>query len=112
MAVSPSHGSTRPTRWERCVFCCATAGAAGAFNLCAPAPLTNRQFSRALGAALRRPSLLPVPGFLFRAMFGEVATVVLEGQWALPQRLLASGYEFRFAQADAALADSVANGQG
>ncbi len=80
-------------------------GAAGAFNLCAPAPLTNGQFSRVLGAALRRPSLLPVPGFLFRAMFGEVATVVLEGQWALPQRLQASGYEFRFAQAGDALAD-------
>ena len=86
-------------------FLLRNSGAAGAFNLTAPAPLTNAQFSRALGAALRRPSLLPVPGVLFRALFGEVATVVLEGQWALPQRLQALGYEFRYPQADAALAD-------
>ncbi|MCY3946965.1 MAG: TIGR01777 family oxidoreductase [Anaerolineaceae bacterium] len=80
-------------------------GAAGAFNLAAPVPLTNAQFSRELGAVLRRPSLLPVPGFLFRAMFGEVAMVVLEGQWALPQRLLELGYTFRFREAGPALAN-------
>ena len=86
-------------------------GAAGAFNLSAPTPLTNAQFSRELGAVLRRPSLLPVPGFLFRALFGEVAMVVLEGQWALPQRLLELGYTFRFRDAGPALAN-LARGPG
>lgn len=91
-------------------FLLRNSGAAGAFNLCAPTPLTNAQFSGELGRVLRRPSLLPVPGFLFRAMFGEVAMVVLEGQWALPQRLLDIGYRFRFREAGAALADLVRAG--
>ena len=91
-------------------FLLRNSGAAGAFNLTAPTPLTNAQFSRELGRVLRRPSLLPTPGILFRALFGEVASVVLEGQWALPQRLLDFGYEFRFPEARNALAD-LAQGQ-
>lgn len=86
-------------------FLLRNSGAAGPFNLTAPEPVTNAQFSRALGVVLRRPSLLPVPGLVFRALFGEVATVVLEGQWALPQRLLEFDYKFRFREAGAALAD-------
>ncbi len=86
-------------------FLLRNSGAAGAFNLSAPVPLTNAQFCHELGRVLQRPSLLPVPGYLFRALFGEVASVVLEGQWALPQRLLDFGYEFRFREAGAALAD-------
>ena len=82
--------------------------ARGPFNLAAPAPLTNREFSRAIGRALGRPSLLPAPAFAMKLLFGEMATLLLDGQRAVPARLEELGYEFRFADADAALADLLA----
>lgn len=79
--------------------------ASGPFNLSAPRPLTNREFSRALGRVLKRPSLLPAPAFALRLVLGEMSTLVLDGQRALPTRLLDLGFEFRFADAEAALGD-------
>lgn len=79
--------------------------ASGPFNLTAPRPLTNRDFSRALGKALRRPSLLPAPAPALRLVLGEMADIVLTGQRAVPQRLLELGYGFRFPEAGAALSD-------
>ncbi len=79
--------------------------ASGPFNLAAPHPLTNGEFSKALGRVMNRPSLIPVPGFAFNMMFGEVATIVLDGQRVLPQRLLDLGYTFQFPKAEAALTD-------
>jgi uncharacterized protein len=81
------------------------AEANGPYNLTAPNPLTNAEFGRVLGRVMNRPSLIPVPGFAFNLLFGEVATVVLEGQRALPQRLLDLGYTFQFPEAEAALRD-------
>lgn len=81
------------------------AEASGAFNLTAPHLLTNAEFSRALGRAMSRPSLLPVPGFAFKTAFGEVASILLTGQRAVPARLLELGYEFQFPEVNAALAD-------
>ncbi len=52
-------------------------------------------FCRALGAALHRPSWLPVPAFAIRAALGEFAEAVLGGQRALPSKLLSSGFTFR-----------------
>jgi uncharacterized protein (TIGR01777 family) len=75
----------------------------GPFNLSAPSPLTNRQFATVLGRVLHRPSLLPVPAFVFRLLFGEMATVILDGQRALPSRLLQLGYTFQYPTAAAAL---------
>jgi uncharacterized protein len=75
----------------------------GPFNLSAPSPLTNRQFATVLGRMLHRPSLLPVPAIAFRLLFGEMATVILDGQRAVPARLLALGYMFRYPTAAAAL---------
>jgi uncharacterized protein (TIGR01777 family) len=77
----------------------------GPFNLTAPAPLTNRDFSRALGRALSRPSFAPAPGFALRFLLGEMADAVLHGQRALPRRLLELGYVFRFPEAAGALGD-------
>ncbi len=71
----------------------------GPYNLTAPAPLTNRQFSRAIGKALHRPSWFPVPAFVLRIIFGEMATVVLDGQRVIPSRLLELGFKFRYAEA-------------
>lgn len=78
-------------------------GASGAFNLSAPNPVTNAEFSRALGRALGRPALMRTPAFVLRLVFGEVATVLVEGQRAVPRRLLDSGFAFRFPEAAGAL---------
>jgi uncharacterized protein (TIGR01777 family) len=79
--------------------------ASGPFNLTAPAPLTNAEFSRLMGQSLKRPALMPVPGPILRVLFGEMATALLDGQRAVPQRLLQMGFKFRFADAGTALRD-------
>lgn len=81
----------------------------GAFNLTAPQPTDNASFSKALGRVLHRPSLLPVPGFALRLLYGRMADeALLSGQYAVPRALLDAGYAFRFDALDAALADAVA----
>lgn len=76
---------------------------AGPVNAVAPEPVTNRDFSRALGRALRRPALLPVPGFALRLALGEMAGMLLNGQKVMPKRALESGYRFKFPDIDSAL---------
>lgn len=80
----------------------------GPFNLTAPTPVTNREFGRMLGRVLRRPSLLPAPAFALRALLGEQASIVLDGQRALPRGLRAAGYRFHFADLEGALRDLLA----
>ena len=82
-----------------------TPAAAGPYNLVAPEPVTNRDFSRAIGDALRRPSWLPVPRFALRLAVGELGDVLLGGQRATPARLLAAGFTFRFPRVHEALAE-------
>jgi uncharacterized protein (TIGR01777 family) len=77
----------------------------GPFNLAAPTPLTNAEFSRLLAQQLRRPTLTPIPGFMLRLLFGEMATALLEGQRTIPKRLLQAGFRFRFPEAGPALRD-------
>ncbi|MGC8486056.1 MAG: TIGR01777 family oxidoreductase [Candidatus Baltobacteraceae bacterium] len=77
------------------IYLAAIDGAEGILNATAPEPVTNAAFSAALGAALHRPALLPVPSFALHALLGEGATVVLDGQRVLPTRTLALGYRFR-----------------
>lgn len=77
----------------------------GPINGTAPAPVTNRVFSTALGKALGRPSFMPAPAFMLRLMLGEVADVVTKGQRVLPRRAQEAGYSFRFADIDSALRD-------
>jgi uncharacterized protein (TIGR01777 family) len=75
----------------------------GAVNATAPEPVTNKAFSRALGRALRRPAITPVPGFALRALYGGMAKLVIEGQRALPRRTLELGYAFKHPDLDEAL---------
>lgn len=75
----------------------------GPYNLAAPNPLTNRQLARLLGRVLRRPAFFPVPAPALRLLFGEMADVLLTGQRAVPRRLLAAGFRFRFSEAETAL---------
>ena len=76
------------------------------YNLTAPNPATNAEFTRALGKALSRPTVFPVPGFAMRAAFGEMAdALLLSGARVAPRRLLAAGFEFRHPEIGPALAD-------
>jgi len=81
----------------------------GAVNLVSPNPVTNAEFTSALGTALSRPAILPAPAFALRLALGEMADeVLLASQRVLPKRLVASGYEFSFHKLDAALANILA----
>jgi len=75
----------------------------GALNGTAPVPVTNREFSRALGRALHRPAFVPTPGFPLKIVLGEMAEdLVLTGQRAIPQRALSHGFHFRYPEIDQA----------
>ena len=80
-------------------------GARGPYNACAPIPARNLDFSRALGRAWHRPALLPMPAWVLRLGLGELSGLLLGGQRALPQRLTAAGFTFRFTDLDEALND-------
>lgn len=78
----------------------------GVINSTAPDPVTNKVFSKALGKALGRPALLPIPGFALSLLYGnEFGVVITGGQRVLPRRAQELGYEFKFTDVDAALSD-------
>ncbi len=77
----------------------------GPVHVTAPHPVRNASFARTVGRIMRRPALLPVPRFVMTAALGEQATLVCDGQQAIPARLLEAGYDFRFPTLDSALRD-------
>lgn len=77
----------------------------GPLNGTAPAPVTNKEFGRALGRALGRPSFFWTPRFALRLALGEVADIVTTGQRVVPKKALALGYTYKFPTVEAALAD-------
>jgi uncharacterized protein (TIGR01777 family) len=79
--------------------------ARGAFNVCAPNPLTNADLSHVIGRVMRRPSFMPTPAFAMRLLLGEKATLVLDGQRQMPKRLQQMGFQFRFPDVESALRD-------
>ena len=82
-----------------------TPAAIGAINGTAPNPVRNAEFARALGRALRRPAMLPAPGFALRLLLGEMAdALLLSGQRAVPARPERLGFAFRYPRVDDALA--------
>jgi uncharacterized protein (TIGR01777 family) len=83
------------------------AGWQGPVNATAPNPATNAEFSKALGRALHRPAVLPVPGSALHALYGEMAVIVTTGQRAVPHKALAYGYEFGHPDLDEALDKAV-----
>ncbi len=86
------------------VHCMATPALHGPVNGTAPEPVTNRVFAAALGRALHRPALLPVPALPLRLALGDFAhELLLSGQRVLPKAALESGFAFRYLQIDAAL---------
>ena len=79
--------------------------AQGIYNLTSPAPVTNRDFSHKLGAAMRRPTWLPIPDFLLKLVLGEASTLALDGRQVMPKRLLEAGYQFLDNELDRYLPD-------
>lgn len=77
--------------------------ASGAFNLTAPEPVTNAEFTRILAKVMRRPSFMSVPAFALKLLLGEMAEMLLTGQRALPNRLLEAGYQFTYPALEEAL---------
>jgi len=83
---------------------------AGAINLVSPSPATSAQFTRALGGALGRPTVFPLPAVAVKTLFGEMGeATLLEGQRALPARLVDAGFTFMYTELDAALARALAD---
>jgi uncharacterized protein (TIGR01777 family) len=78
-----------------------------AFNATAPAAVRNAEFSRALGRALHRPAVAPVPGAALRLLYGSMAEIVTGGQNAVPARALALGHAFSHPSLDEALAQAL-----
>jgi uncharacterized protein (TIGR01777 family) len=86
-------------------------GWTGPINATAPEPVSNRDFSRALGSALRRPTLLPVPGAALRLIYGEMAEIVTTGARVVPAKPLVLGYRFRHPRLQGALRSALARAQ-
>ena len=81
----------------------------GPVNAVAPTPVTNAEFTRALGHALGRPTVLPAPAIALRAALGEMAGLLLEGQRVLPTRARAAGFGFRHPELSGAFAAHLAD---
>ncbi len=84
-------------------FVLANEQADGPFNLAAPNPVTNRDMAKALGEVMGRPAVLPAPGFAMQSIFGEMSTLLLEGQRAIPKKLQELGFQFKYETVQAAL---------
>lgn len=85
-----------------------TESVSGVVNGTAPNPVTNKEWSKALGRALHRPAVLPIPGFATEVKFGkEFGKVAQGGQKVLPKRTEELGYGFKFPEIDAALRNLV-----
>jgi uncharacterized protein (TIGR01777 family) len=83
-------------------------GWSGPVNGTAPEPVTNRDFAHALGRAIHRPAFAPVPALAVRALYGDMAEMVTQGQRAVPRRPLELGYRFRHPELDDALRSALA----
>jgi uncharacterized protein (TIGR01777 family) len=89
------------------VFLLENQTASGAFNGCAPQPVNMKDFAKALGRALHRPAVFPVPAPMLRLALGEVADVLLTGQYVVPQRAMDAGFRFQFTDVQAAFENIV-----
>ena len=78
----------------------------GPYNLTAPNPVTNKEFTKILGKVIKRPTILPLPGFAAKLIFGEMAeALLLSGNNVIPEKLLAAGYTFKHSDLRQALKD-------
>ncbi|MCK6599393.1 MAG: TIGR01777 family oxidoreductase [Bdellovibrionaceae bacterium] len=81
----------------------------GVFNGVSPAPVMNKTFSRELANTLRRPLGLPIPAFMLKILFGEMSRVILSDQKVYPERVIQSGFSYKFTSLREALEDLLKN---
>jgi uncharacterized protein len=79
----------------------------GPLNVTAPEPVPNRDFGKALGRVLRRPTIFPAPALMLKILYGEMSLIVTTGQRAIPKRLTELGYEFRRPDLEDALREAI-----
>lgn len=85
------------------LFAARTELVGGPLNGTSPNPATNYDFTKTLGKVLGRPTILPMPGFMLRIVFGEFASVLLGSQRAVPRAATEAGFQFRFPELEPAL---------
>ncbi len=68
----------------------------GAYNGVAPQPVTNQTFTKVLGSVIKRPTIFPVPGFILKLIFGDMASILLDGHRVIPRKLNEQKFEFNF----------------
>lgn len=76
----------------------------GPLNFCAPAPVRNKDFSKTLGRALKRPAVIPAPAFVIRLIMGEFGDAILSSQRVIPEKLLDYGFTFKYPDIEKAIA--------
>ncbi|MBE8167237.1 MAG: TIGR01777 family protein [Shewanella sp.] len=79
----------------------------GVFNATAPNPVSNKEFSKALGSALNRPAFIPMPAFVLKMLMGEMSDLFVEGQYVIPKKILEANFEFNYPTLDNALAQII-----
>lgn len=77
----------------------------GIYNLVAPGALSNKEFSKVLGKALKRPSFFIVPKFVLRLLYGKASTIIVDAPWVVPEKLQANGFVFEYPDIESALAE-------
>lgn len=77
----------------------------GIFNFSGPGPLRQKQFAKALGRILHRPTFMPAPSIMVKAIMGELGSALLQSQRAIPENLMDAGFSFLFSDLDSALTD-------
>lgn len=75
----------------------------GVYNACAPYPVDNNHFTKALGSALHRPTIFPVPTIMLKILFGEMSSVILDSQKIISKRLKEVGFQFKYEKIESAL---------
>lgn len=93
------------------LFCLDHPSIRGPVNASAPDPVTNDAFGRAVGQAFGRPHWFPVPAALMRLLFGEMSTLLLDGQRAMPRRALDHGYVYQYPTVDSAMRELAGKGK-
>jgi uncharacterized protein len=89
------------------LFALDDARVSGPLNVSAPEPVPNRDFAKALGRVLRRPTIFPAPELMLKILYGEMSLIVTTGQRAIPKRLTELGYEFRRPDLEDALRQAI-----
>ncbi len=82
---------------------------AGIYNLTAPRISTNTELTKAMGKVLYRPTILPVPAFALKFLYGKAASIMIHGEKVYPKNLLNAGYQFSFPDIESALVDLLAS---